>query len=862
MLIFTGTGRSGTGLYAKLFDGHHEYNKSNYETILTKHIHSLHNLPSDPLIDPNLRITIMEEFLAGVDYSTFCDSSNLYVHYLDALYAIDNNIRIVLGVRDGRDFATSGIARDYHNPEIYSGFGIEPTQDDAYYSRWQSMIPIEKMAWLWTYRNQIALDRLKHIPRENWMIVRMEDLIGDQSEGYVQSLERFTGRKANRDALSVKHNANPANNIPIKELWPPEIHEKFMNIASGMMKFFNYESHTPDTPNENQKNGHEAQWFRIDQLQSRHFENLMYYLQTRNHELVELIKKPSTPELLEFEKVGNVIRCRNRNEPIQWITGEHNTEQSILDYREHLKTTLPHNGLTVLVGGTIGYGVAELIPILLNHSHSYAVVIEPSKERVLASMHFVDLQNVIATERFYFAVSNIEADSIVDELKKLQFLNLQSLHISIAPEFCDTIEAESIQKSYKQQSIAFQHERETCLKNLQNLSIPSSHIQNVLLIDCWKNAPGSVHLQTINHFLKQRGIQTKHITLNRYRFDSAYEYKRQIEPTILEIFKTFKPGLILSYGYHAPYFVSQELFESFDAHWVQVVTNVAYFDEKQYPGEHTVLLDEHLIPFFKKRGYENLHFIPLMADYSAKQPTKTNGAFPIVFVGNSLGLPHASVQDCISQWRGRDHLRTYLQDAVSTLGDFDRQNNLYQYIHENPIPQTDSVRDEYEVFRFLLCQGSAARRKSILEKLAPLGLVLYGGDWDGYLPKDSILRNCLRGHLLLNEEIRMFERGSVFVNIHSVGHVTGPNMRFFNVAGMGGFQISDGALFERYLSPDQETVYAHSVDEYVEKTQYYLAHPEEMDVIRQQAWETVKSQWTYDHWLDELSSKLGITITG
>lgn len=863
MLIFTGTGRSGTGLYSKLFDGYHEYKNSEYTKLLNKYLPSLQNLPSDPLADPALRLTMMKEFLDGVDLATFCDSSNFYIHFLDALYAIDNDVRIVLGLRDGRDFATSGIARGYHDPSKNSGFNIEPTMDDPYYSRWQSMNPFEKMAWLWRYRNQKALDRLALIPKENWMVIRLEDLTGDEKEAHVQRLEDFTGQKANREFLTVKYNANPPHTVPIKELWAPAMHNAFMAIAGEMMHFFDYNvpmnANTPAQPSEDNQQG--SAWLRLGELQSQHIQNVMYYLQSRKHDLLRVIQQPGNPELLEFCRQGGSICCRSLGETTQWVVGEQNADQEIAAYRQALRAQLPQKGLVVLVGGTIGYGVAELIPPVLNYPNFSAVVVEPSKERMLAGMHFVDLQAAFQSERFYYAVSNPDADAIVAEMQKLHLMDHDSIHVIVAPELSNRIEAESIQQCYEQKSLAWRQERDNRLQILRSLSIPSPRVQKALLIDSWQHAPGSIHLQAIGNFLQQRGVQIKLISLNRYRFDAGNEYRRHVEPQILEILEQFQPDLVLSYGYHAPHFVSQDVFDSYGAHWVQVVTNVAYYDETQYAGEHTIVMDERLIPHFTSRGYENMHFIPLMADYTAETPTPTNRNIPIVFVGNSLGLPPASVQQFFAQWQGRPELIQSIRDAEAALSDFDRQENLYDYLAKNPMPQVETVQEEYQVFRYLLCQGSAARRKAILERLAPLGLVLFGGDWDGYLPKDSLLRGCLRGTVPVHDEKKTFGFGAAFVNIHSVGHVTGPNMRFFNVAGMGGFQISDGELFERYLSPDSETVYAHSVEEYVENAKYYLAHPIEMDKIRQHAWERVRSQWTYNHWLDELSSVLNVPLS-
>ncbi|MDX9753558.1 MAG: glycosyltransferase, partial [bacterium] len=176
--------------------------------------------------------------------------------------------------------------------------------------------------------------------------------------------------------------------------------------------------------------------------------------------------------------------------------------------------------------------------------------------------------------------------------------------------------------------------------------------------------------------------------------------------------------------------------------------------------------------------------------------------------------------------------------------------NLYDYLAHNPLPQVECPREGYEIFRYLLCQATAARRKRLLEAVARWGLALYG-NWRDSVSYNSSLREGLKGPLPIEEEPSLFAQGGIFINIHSVGHVTGPNMRFFNVPGMGGFLLSDGQ-FGDYLRDGQEMVSFHSEKELVEKVAYYLQHPAEMDEIRHNGHARVCQDWTYSRWLDEV----------
>ena len=240
MIIFTGTGRSGTGLYSKLFDTFHEYN---VHQLIKKHFPPPYErLRSDPFADFQSRLKIMRDHLRDIKIATFRDSSNPYVSFLDALYEIDPNIKIVFGVRDGRDFAVSGITRGYYNEKKYSGYSMTPEEDDPYFSRWPNMTPLERMAWMWDYRNRKALKRLEFIPKENQMIIRLEDLTQDNEKSiyWIEELETFLSLKANREELKKRYNASAKYSYPPKEAWNEEMKTRFDRIADDLMRKFGY----------------------------------------------------------------------------------------------------------------------------------------------------------------------------------------------------------------------------------------------------------------------------------------------------------------------------------------------------------------------------------------------------------------------------------------------------------------------------------------------------------------------------------------------------------------------------------------------------------------------------------------------
>jgi hypothetical protein len=231
MLIITGTGRSGTGTLAKLFGGHHEFRGS---YILDKYF--LHEDPhNDPFDTMEKRISAMLDLHQGIDRKTFIDSSNLYIYFIDALYLLNPEIKIILTVRHGKDFVRSAVSRKWHEQKA---FGTVPLRKDLYYDQWDSLTPIQKNAWIWQYRNRKAIEGLSALPAKQKLVLKIEEIHKQET---LALLEAFTGKRIYDRALSEKRfNANPGFSLPPKEEWNEKQMSEFNAVAGRMMSFFGY----------------------------------------------------------------------------------------------------------------------------------------------------------------------------------------------------------------------------------------------------------------------------------------------------------------------------------------------------------------------------------------------------------------------------------------------------------------------------------------------------------------------------------------------------------------------------------------------------------------------------------------------
>jgi hypothetical protein len=232
MLIITGTGRSGTATLARLLGGHHEF-RAGY--LLDKYF-SKADPHSDPFPTMGRRIEAMLDHHQGIDRQTFVDSSNLYIHFIDALSVLNPSAKFILCVRNGKDFVRSAFSRKWH--EMRS-FGAVPQRHDPYFKKWERMNPLQRNAWIWIYRNTKALQGLSLVPEDRKLVVRIEDIGRTPT---LDALEEFAGMKIrDRGTVSHKHNANPSFALPPKEEWTEEMTMQFDEIAADMMRFFDYD---------------------------------------------------------------------------------------------------------------------------------------------------------------------------------------------------------------------------------------------------------------------------------------------------------------------------------------------------------------------------------------------------------------------------------------------------------------------------------------------------------------------------------------------------------------------------------------------------------------------------------------------
>jgi spore maturation protein CgeB len=164
------------------------------------------------------------------------------------------------------------------------------------------------------------------------------------------------------------------------------------------------------------------------------------------------------------------------------------------------------------------------------------------------------------------------------------------------------------------------------------------------------------------------------------------------------------------------------------------------------------------------------------------------------------------------------------------------------------------------------------KRRYLDEWLRPLGdrhdLRIYGQDWTrrerwlgrvtkaGQYFNAPVIRQLQSPPLEAGDEARIYASSKVLVNLHEDYQRTfggDCNERTFKIPFCGGLEICDDVACVRdYFVDGEEIVIATSRDDWFEKVDHYLSHPDEAKAIGEAGRRRALADHTYDHRAQEL----------
>jgi spore maturation protein CgeB len=143
-------------------------------------------------------------------------------------------------------------------------------------------------------------------------------------------------------------------------------------------------------------------------------------------------------------------------------------------------------------------------------------------------------------------------------------------------------------------------------------------------------------------------------------------------------------------------------------------------------------------------------------------------------------------------------------------------------------------------------------RALMLEALLSYDVKIWGANVPRWL--DSPTTRLYQHHYVAEEEkAKAFNAAKIVLNTMHYAEILGCNLRLFEAAGCGAFQIVDWRPnITKFLEPETEVVTFHTREELREKVDYYLSHDGERKVIADRAYARAHREHTYEHRLKKL----------
>lgn len=143
-------------------------------------------------------------------------------------------------------------------------------------------------------------------------------------------------------------------------------------------------------------------------------------------------------------------------------------------------------------------------------------------------------------------------------------------------------------------------------------------------------------------------------------------------------------------------------------------------------------------------------------------------------------------------------------------------------------------------------------RAQILECLSEHDIKIWGPPPPVWM-KSPVKRFYTKKYIGGIEKSKAFKASKIILNTFHPAESNGPNVRMFEIAGCGGFQICEyRPSISKFFELDKEIVVFKTLTELKEKVRYYLDHPNERKEISQRAYEKAQKLHTYQIRLQEL----------
>lgn len=173
----------------------------------------------------------------------------------------------------------------------------------------------------------------------------------------------------------------------------------------------------------------------------------------------------------------------------------------------------------------------------------------------------------------------------------------------------------------------------------------------------------------------------------------------------------------------------------------------------------------------------------------------------------------------------------------------------------------DRVKLENEIGIDVVAFGTMyPYRANMISQLikANINVSLFGVP-DKRFPKPEITKSFKNEYIAGDRKAEVLMGSKIVFNNFHYAEIQSTNVKFFEINGIGGFQICDyKPTLEEYTKIETKKYTYKSIDEAIDLIKYYLPRREERYLLAQQQMDHFRANHTYEQRIKEVFSKLGI----
>ena len=343
-----------------------------------------------------------------------------------------------------------------------------------------------------------------------------------------------------------------------------------------------------------------------------------------------------------------------------------------------------------------------------------------------------------------------------------------------------------------------------------------------------------------------------------------------------EAFEQANADLVFSFNYWPAVSLAAKEFDLVYISWVYDSPHVVMYSYTTiYPKNYIFCFDKQTVEEFRRGGINTVYYLPLAAnpnrlskltDFDMFNATKWANKKDISFVG-SLYTTTNGDNPFFKRLEGiNDYTRGYLDGLMQS------QRKVYGYNFIQSMLPTDII-DEMRKFlpmtpnpegietvEYLFAQYVINRQITHLDRMEIINRVSEKFGMDLYTrDEDFSLKGLVNHGRIDNYSMApyVFKKSKINFNITLRSILSGIPLRAFEIMGAGGFLLTNYQPdFDDCFIAGEDYVFYESVDDMMNKIEYYLVHEDERKQIAENGLNRIRDNHTYLHRVKEMLNNI------